>query len=72
MYLKGSGGEDRFLDMTGATNSTNGETVRSSIGGTNYNGFVRCVYDTWYWGDLHSSTTSGSWLGYKTSLTDSF
>ena len=72
MYLKGSGDEDRFLDMTGATNSTSGETVRSSIGGTNYNGYVRCVYDTWYWGELHSSTTSGSWLGYKTSLTDSF
>lgn len=72
MYLKGSGGEDRFLDMTGATNSTDGETVRSSIGGTNYNGFVRCVYDTWYWGELHSSSTSGTWLGYKTSLSDTF
>ena len=72
LYLKGSGGEDRFLDMTGATNSANGETVRTNIGGTNYNGFVRCVYDTWYWGDLHSATTSGSWLGYKTSLTDTF
>ena len=72
LYLKGSGGEDRFLDMTGATNSANSETVRTNIGGTNYNGFVRCVYDTWYWGDLHSATTSGTWLGFKTSLTDTF
>ena len=72
LYLKGSGGEDRFLDMTGATNSASGETVRTNIGGTNYNGYVRCVYDTWYWGDLHSATTSGTWLGYKTSLTDTF
>ena len=72
LYLKGSGGEDSFLDMTGATNSANGETVRTTLSDTNYNGYVRCVYDTWYWGELHSATTSGDWLGFKTSLTDTF
>ncbi len=72
LYLKTSGGADRFLDMSGATNSASGETVQTVQGGTNYNGYVRCVYDTWYWGDAHSNFTSGKWLGYKTSLTDSF
>ena len=35
-------------------------------------GSVRCVYDTWYWGDKHSTTTSNSWLGYKPNLNDDF
>jgi len=33
---------------------------------------VRCVYDTWYWGNEHSATTNNSWLGFKTSLSDTF
>lgn len=37
-----------------------------------YRGFVRCVYDTWYWGENHSATTNTSWLGYKPNLGDSF
>ena len=72
LYLKTSGGADRFLDMNGATTSYYNESIRSNQNGTNYLGYVRCVYDTWYWGEAHSTKTSGEWLGYKTSLTDSF
>lgn len=72
LYIR-SGSADSFVDMsTGTTNSVNGESIRTVKSGTNYIGYVRCVYDTWYWGDLHSSTTSGTWLGFKTSLTDTF
>ena len=57
--------------------STNNDTFMTiddadASGGTNaitYNGlsgYVRCVYDTWYWGDDPVSGTG--WLGYQTSL----
>lgn len=72
LYIR-NGSTDSFIDMTtGATNSSSGNSVYTTKSGETYNGYVRCVYDTWYWGDLHSATTSGQWLGYKTSLTDSF
>jgi len=74
LYIR-SGSADSFVDMTigtAPTNSVSGESIITVKNGTNYNGFVRCVYDTWYWGDLHSATTSGDWLGFKTSLTDTF
>ena len=71
LYVNGTSSEDVFvlLDDSNASGST---SVTYSQGGTTYSGYVRCVYDTWYWGDLHSATTSGTWLGYKTSLTDTF
>ena len=74
LYIR-SGSADSFVDMTigtAPTNSVNSESIITVKNGTNYVGYVRCVYDTWYWGDLHSATTSGQWLGYKTSLTDTF
>ena len=71
LYVNGTSSEDVFvlLDDSNASGTT---SVTYSQGGTTYSGYVRCVYDTWYWGDLHSATTSGTWLGYKTSLTDTF
>lgn len=72
LYLKDSGNADIFIDMSGATNNTSGDAVRTNLGGTNYQGFIRCVYDTWYWGEEHSTYTNSRWLGYKTSLTDTF
>jgi hypothetical protein len=72
LYVKGSSNEDLFLDMSGATNNASSDAVRTNLGGTNYQGFIRCVYDTWYWGDGHSQYTNSRWLGYKTSLTDTF
>ena len=72
LYLKDNNDRDIFLDMSGATNNVNGETIRTNLSNTNYNGFVRCVYDTWYWGDKHSDSTNSVWLGFKTSLDDTF
>ncbi len=72
LYLYTSSNNDTFLEMDDSNTSGNSTSVTYNQGGETYSGYVRCVYDTWYWGDLHSSTTSGSWLGYKTSLTDSF
>lgn len=74
LYIR-SGSADSFVDMTigtAPTNSVNGESIITVKNGTNYIGYVRCVYDTWYWGEKHSDITSGEWLGYKTSLTDTF
>ena len=72
LYLKGSSNEDLFVDMHSATNSASSNAVQTTLSGTNYQGFIRCVYDTWYWGDTHSTSTNSVWLGYKTSLTDTF
>ena len=47
-------------------------TIQSTKNGSTFNGYVRCVYDTWYWGEEHSASTNSVWLGYKTSLTDTF
>lgn len=72
LYVYGSSNEDAFVELNDSNTSGAANDVSYSQGGVTYHGYVRCVYDTWYWGDLHSSTTSGTWLGYKTSLTDTF
>lgn len=71
LYVYGDSNEDLFVQLDDS-NASGNTSVTYTQGGKTYSGYVRCVYDTWYWGKLHSSTTSGSWLGYKTSLTDSF
>ena len=66
-----------FVDVSGLTPSY-GSYYYYNKSGTNYRAAVRCVYDIWYWGDKHSSTTNYSsssndgWLGFKTSLSDTF
>ena len=51
---------------SGTTVNTSSYAVTYSKGGITYNPYVRCVYDTWYWGD---DPVSGSgWLGFQTSL----
>lgn len=64
-----------FVDVSGATLSyvSSGDILQYDKGDAKkYRASVRCVYDTWYWGDNHSATTSGSWLGFKTNLNDTF
>lgn len=67
-----------FVDLSeGATLAISGDNPHiyqytKSPEAKPYRGFVRCVYDTWYWGENHSATTNTSWLGYKPNLGDSF
>lgn len=63
-----------FVDVSGATLSFTGTDILQYDNGDakQYRASVRCVYDTWYWGDSHSTTTAGSWLGFKTNLNDTF
>ena len=72
LYVYTSSNEDSFIEMDDSNVSGGTYAVEYNQGGNTYMGYVRCVYDTWYWGDLHSATTSGQWLGFKTSLTDTF
>ena len=72
LYLYTSSNNDTFLEMDDSNTSGGSNAVTYDQGGEEYSGYVRCVYDTWYWGEQHSSSTSGTWLGYKTGLTDSF
>ncbi|MBP5391259.1 MAG: hypothetical protein J6Y40_04160 [Bacteroidales bacterium] len=37
-----------------------------TMGGINYRGFTRCVYDVWYWGDEQDSAHLTSWGNYQT------
>ena len=62
-----------FVDVSGASLSLSDIYLQYDNGDAKqYRASVRCVYDTWYWGDNHSATTSGSWLGFKTNLNDTF
>lgn len=62
-----------FVDVSGATLSYSSSNFEYNNGDPKvYRASVRCVYDTWYWGDNHSTTTAGSWLGFKTNLNDTF
>ena len=72
LYARNTSNEDIFIDMSGITGTGSTNTVSYSISGNTYNGYVRCVYDTWYWGDAHSDDTNSKWLGFKTSLSDTF
>ena len=62
LFIQDSGGHDTFMtiDDADASGGTNAITYNS------LNGYVRCVYDTWYWGEAPVSGTG--WLGYQTSL----
>lgn len=63
-----------FVDVSGATLNLVEDGVNKFFQYTKagaskkYQASVRCVYDTWYWGESHSATTSGSWLEFQTSL----
>ncbi len=62
-----------FVDLSTATLSLPGSYFTyTTTSSATYTVATRCVYDTWYWGDTHSSTTNGSWLGFKPNLTDIF
>lgn len=65
---------DGFIDLSsGATLEFSGSYQYNKTGGTKpYRGFVRCVYDIWYWGDKKSALTNSTWLGYKPNLSDTF
>ncbi len=71
LYVYGNSSEDVFVQLDDS-NASGTTSITYNQGGATYSGYVRCVYDTWYWGDAHSDYTSGRWLGYKTSLTDTF
>lgn len=62
LFIQDSGGKDTFMtiDDADASGGTNAITYNG------LSGYVRCVYDTWYWGDDPVSGTD--WLGYQTSL----
>ncbi len=62
LFIKDSGGNDTFMtiDDADASGGTNAITYNG------LSGYVRCVYDTWYWGEAPVSGTG--WLGYQTSL----
>ena len=62
LFIQDSGGNDTFMtiDDADASGGTNAITYNG------LNGYVRCVYDTWYWGEAPVSGTG--WLGYQTSL----
>lgn len=57
---------DSFVDLNGVTATGGNASVTYSVGSNTYSGYVRCVYDTWYWGEEPVSGTG--WLGYQTSL----
>lgn len=62
-----------FVDLEGVDPVMNGMYAgykKTSVDSVPFRGSVRCVYDTWYWGDANSTTTANSWLGYKPNLTD--
>lgn len=62
-----------FINLDGVTvgKTTAGENSNTRYkylkDGTNYRGFVRCVYDSWYWGNSHLATT-GTWHGFHPTL----
>ena len=68
LFIKDSEGKDKFMDFS----SENARWIGGSIGvgytvnGTDYTTSVRCVYDTWYWGD--DPVSGSNWLGFRTSL----
>lgn len=70
LFVKDGSGNDIFVDLSGVTANTN--SIGYTVGGNTYTSYVRCVYDTWYWGENHSDDTNSKWLGYKTSLSDTF
>ncbi len=70
LYVKDGSGNDIFVDLSGVTANTN--SIGYTVGANTYTSYVRCVYDTWYWGENHSDDTNSKWLGYKTSLSDTF
>ena len=62
LFVKDGDNKDSFItandsDASGGTNAVTYNGI---------SGYVRCVYDTWYWGDDPVSGTG--WLGYQTSL----
>ena len=70
LYVKDGSNNDIFVDLSGVTANTN--SIGYTVGANTYTSYVRCVYDTWYWGENHSDDTNSKWLGYKTSLSDTF
>ena len=60
-----------FVDLANRTpssyNSTYGTFIYTAADNNQYAGFVRCVYDAWYWTDQTDSgyTAPGTDLGYK-------
>ncbi|MBQ7273505.1 MAG: hypothetical protein IJR12_07815 [Bacteroidales bacterium] len=62
LFIQDSGGNDTFMTIDDADAS--GGTSAVTYNGLS--GYVRCVYDTWYWGEDPVSGTG--WLGYQTSL----
>lgn len=64
-YVGGSSGTKGFINLSSVTPNSSRQYVS---GGVTYKGFVRCVYDAWYWGDqVHPDYTApGTDLGYKT------
>lgn len=73
VYSNGNSGDDSFVSLAGATavdgltgNNLNIGIGYRNVGGKNYAGYVRCVYDTWYWGESPFGATTNSWLGFQT------
>ncbi len=62
LFIQDSGGHDTFMTIDDADASGGTDAVTYN----GLSGFVRCVYDTWYWGEDPVSGTG--WLGYQTSL----
>lgn len=64
-FVGGKYGTKGFINLSSITASDSRDYVKD---GVTYSGFVRCVYDSWYWGDQPDPayTTPGTDLGYKT------
>ena len=63
-YVGGKNGTKGFINLSSTTANSSRDYVKD---GVTYSGFVRCVYDSWYWGDQPDPAyTTGTDLGYKT------
>ncbi|MBP5559055.1 MAG: hypothetical protein J6X71_04740 [Bacteroidales bacterium] len=67
-FIKDSSNNDKFmlLDDSNIKENSSNAVMYNQDGVDNIQVFVRCVYDTWYWGD--APLTGTGWLGFQTSL----
>ena len=65
LYVKDSSDKDSFVDLSNVSPGWDGDYITYTQNGTSYRGYIRCVYDTWYWGDAHYTSIS-QWRGYQT------
>ena len=62
MYI---GSTNSFMNTNGVSPTVANSSVTYSVSDTPYSGYVRCVYDTWYWGEDPYGATTGTWHGFQ-------